>query len=161
MSEGCGSGWCYPAIKGVGNGRLLQILIGTVVLRQVNLKRRESIGAMWWLSRRAYFLVFLREITSIFIAAYTVLLIILIGKLGGDKTSYDAYFSFFISPGLLVFHVVAFMFAVIHSITFFNLIPKGIAIRIGDRRVHPDLISASHYGAWVVVTGGVLLVVLV
>ena len=127
----------------------------------MNLGPRQSIGAMWWLSRRAYFLIFLREITSVFIAAYTVLLIILIGKVGGDKTSYDAYFAFFISPGLLTFHLLAFMFAVLHSITFFNLIPKGIAIRIGQRRVHPALISGFHYAAWFVVTAGVLLVVLV
>ena len=126
----------------------------------MTVRPRRTLGASWWLSRRGYFLVFLREMTSAFIAAYVVLLLILLAKVGGDQASYESYFEWFTSPGLLVFHVVAFLFSLLHSITFFNLIPKGLAVRIGEQRVPPALISGPNYVIWVVVTAIVVLVIL-
>ena len=121
---------------------------------------RRTLGASWWMSRRSYFLIFLREMTSAFIAAFAVLLIILISKAGGDQAAYESYLEFFTSSGMLVFHVVAFLFSLLHSITFFNLIPRGLAVRLGEERVHPALISGPNYAAWAVVTAIVLLVIL-
>ena len=56
---------------------------------------RRTLGALWWAGRRSSFLIFLREISSVFIAAYVVLLIILIAKAGGDQASYESYFALF------------------------------------------------------------------
>ena len=121
---------------------------------------RRAMGAFWWTARGSYFLIFLREISSVFIAAYVVLLVILIARVGGDQASYESYFELFTSPGLLIFHVVAFLFSLLHSITFFNLIPKGLSIRLGEEPVPPALISGPIYAAWSVVTVIVLLVIL-
>ncbi len=121
---------------------------------------RRTLGATWWLLRRGYFLIFLRELTAVFIAAYAVLLIILIAKAGGAQASYESYFGFFTSPGMLVFHIFAFLFSLLHSITFFNLIPRGLALRLGEEPVHPALISGPNYAAWAVVTAIVVLVIL-
>ena len=121
---------------------------------------RRNLGALWWAGRRSYFLIFLREISSVFIAAYVVLLIILIAKAGGDQALYESYFEMFTSPGMLVLHVVAFLFSLLHSITFFNLIPKGMSVRLGEEPVPPALISGPIYAAWGVVSVIVLLAIL-
>ena len=126
----------------------------------MSIRPRRNLGARWWLSRPGYFLVFLRELTSVFIAAYAVLLIILIAKAGGDPAAYQAYFEFFTSPGMLGLHVLAFLFSVLHSITFFNLIPRGLAMRRGEEPINPALISGPNYAAWAMVTAIVLLVIL-
>lgn len=121
---------------------------------------RRSMGALWWTARSSYLMIFLREISSVFIAAYVVLLIILIAKAGGDRASYESYFELFTSPGMLVLHVVAFLFSLLHTITFFNLIPKGLSVRLGEEPVPPVLVSGPNYAAWGVVTVIVLLVIL-
>ncbi len=121
---------------------------------------RRTLGAFWWATRRSYFLIFLREISSVFIAAYVVLLIVLIAKAGGDQASYESYFELFTSPGMLVLHVAAFLFSLMHSITFFNLIPKGLSVRLGGEPVPPVLISGPNYAVWGVVTVIVLLAIL-
>ena len=117
-------------------------------------------GSLWWTARGSYFMIFLREISSVFIAAYVVLLIILIAKVGGDQASYESYFDLFTSPGMLVLNVIAFLFSLLHSITFFNLIPKGLSVRLGEEPVPPALISGPNYVAWGMVTVIVLLVIL-
>ena len=117
-------------------------------------------GALWWTARGSYFLIFLREVSSVFIAAYVVLLIILIANAGGDQASYESYFELFTSPGMLVLHVVAFLFSLLHTITFFNLIPKGLSVRLGEEPVPPALISGPNYAVWGVVSVIVLLVIL-
>ena len=123
-------------------------------------RRRRVLGAGWWMHRPRYFLVLVRELTAFFIAAYLVLLLILIKQVAEGAEAYESYAEFLRSPGMLAFNVVAFFFAMFHSISFFNLIPLGMAIRIGEERVHPSLISGPNYVVWAVATAIVLLVIL-
>ena len=118
------------------------------------------LGAGWWMGRPRYFLVFVRELTAFFIGAYLVFLLILIKQVAEGAEAYQSYVDFLASPGMTAFHVVAFFFAMFHSISFFNLIPQGMAIRIGEERVHPALISGPNYVFWAVATAVVLLVIL-
>ena len=121
---------------------------------------RRALGARWWLMRRSYFLVFVRELTSIFVAAYLVIFLLLLAKAGGDVESYDAFFEFLTSPGMLAFGVITLLFTLFHTITFINLIPSGMAVWRGEQRVHPALIAGPGYVGLVVVVAVVLLVML-
>ena len=127
---------------------------------EVSPRRRRVLGAGWWMHGPRYFLVFIRELTALFIAAYLVFLLILIKQVAEGAEAYQPYIEFLASPGMLAFHVVAFLFAMFHSISFFNLIPQGMAIRIGEERVHPALMSGPNYVIWAVATAVVLLVIL-
>lgn len=121
---------------------------------------RRPLGARWWLMRRSYFVVFLRELTAIFIVAYLVILLLLLAKVGGDAESYGSLLDILSSPGMLVFGVVILLFTLFHSITFINLIPRGVAIWRGEERVHPALIAGPAYVALVAVAAVVLVVIL-
>lgn len=121
---------------------------------------RRVLGPGWWLKRRSYFLVFMRELTAVFIVAYLVILLIGLARLGDGVEAYEAFQNLARSPIMVIFSLIIFVFALFHTITFINLIPRGMALRIGEERVHPAFISGPGYIGLVVATTIVLIVVL-
>ncbi len=114
---------------------------------------RRTMPATWWLQNRAYFLFMMRELTSVFIAAYLVLLLVMVRKLAQGREAYDAYLQFLATPGMLVFHIVALGFAVFHAITWFAIVPKVVVVRLGEERVPAWIVAGVNYAAWVIVSG--------
>ncbi|HET6781610.1 MAG TPA: fumarate reductase subunit C [bacterium] len=108
--------------------------------------------ANWWLTNRAYFMFMIRELTSVFIAIYVVLILVLINRIAAGPDAYRAYLAFLATPGMLVFHIVALAAALFHSITWFNLAPKGLAVRVGERRVPDAVIVGSNFAAWIILS---------
>lgn len=113
---------------------------------------RRTMPATWWLTNRAYFLFMVRELTSVFIAIYLVLLLVLISKVAAGREAYEAYLTFLGTPAVLAFHVLALAAALYHSITWFNLAPKGLVVRVRERRVPDAIIAGSNYVAWIAVS---------
>ena len=116
--------------------------------------------ATWWLKRTPYLLFMLRELTSVFIAAYVVLFLVMIRRLSEGQAAYESFLNGLRSPLAISFHVVALAFALFHTITWFHLTPKAMAVRIGEERVPPALIIAPNYVAWVVVSAAVAWILL-
>jgi fumarate reductase subunit C len=55
-------------------------------------------------------------------------------------------------PLMIVFNVIAFLFVIYHTITWFNLAPKAMAVRVGGKRLPDWMISAPNYAAWIVIS---------
>jgi len=106
----------------------------------------------WWWGHRAYSLFMLRELTSVFIGAYAVLLLVLVRRLAQGRDAYEGYLQFLSSPWMVVFHVAALAAALYHSITWFGLAPKAMTVRLGDRRVPGVVIVGANYAAWIVIS---------
>ena len=64
------------------------------------------------------------------------------------------------SPLAILFHVVGLAFALLHTITWFNLTPKAMAVWKGEERLPPAMMIVPNYIAWIVVSGVVTWVVL-
>jgi fumarate reductase subunit C len=62
------------------------------------------------------------------------------------------------SPAFLALNTVALAFVLFHSVTWFNLAPKAMVVRLGGRRVPDALIAGANYAAWLVLSAGVLAV---
>ena len=121
---------------------------------------RRTMGELWWVSQLAYLRIMLRELSAFLIAAYLVIFLILLHKLGRGEAAYISFRAFLWSPGMIVFHFVALAFALIHTITWFNLTPKAMVIWRGEERVHPALIAGPNYFVWAGVTAFILWFVL-
>ncbi len=106
----------------------------------------------WWFSNRAYALFMLRELTSVFIAAYLVIFLLMLHKLAVGREAYEAYLRFLAMPGMLAFHVLALAAAFYHSATWFNLTPLAMAVRLGEKRVPPMIVAGVNYVAWIAVS---------
>ena len=83
-----------------------------------------------------------RELTCLFIGAYTLLLVVGIGRLAEGRAAYEAFLESLKSPLSIVFHVLALGFAVYHSVTWFNLTPKALPVQIGEEFM-PDWVIAG------------------
>lgn len=110
---------------------------------------RRAMPPTWWLRNRAYFLFMVRELTSVFIAAYVVLFLIMLGKLAAGREAYDAYLRFLGTPGMLGFHVLALAASLFHTVTWFNVTPKVMVVRFGEERVPDVVIAGVNYVAWI------------
>jgi len=107
----------------------------------------------WWLKRQPYVLFIVRELTSLFVGLYCLLLLVTIYSLGQGEKSYDGMLIFLKSGPIIFLHVVALIFTVYHSITWFNLTPKAIVIPFGEKRLPDIFIAGSNYVAWVILSG--------
>lgn len=113
---------------------------------------RPRVSTYWWLWSWPYTKFVLREITSIFVAFFVLITLFQIRALGRGPEAYARFEARLHSPLLLVLNLVVFAFVLLHTITWFNLAPKAMVVRVAGRRVPALLIVASNYGAWLVIS---------
>jgi len=111
----------------------------------------------WWLRHPAYFRFMMREVSSVFIAIFLVVLLVQFHQLSRGPDAYAAFLKMLRSPGWIAFHVVALAFALYHSVTWFNLTAVVQVVRVGERQVPPRLVAAATFGLWTVLSLGILL----
>ncbi len=106
----------------------------------------------WWLAQARYLRYMAREITSLFIGAYSGLLVIGLWQLNAGKAAWDAYLAAVQSPLGVAFYVITFAFALYHTGTWFNVTPKAMPIEIAGKRLSGCIIIGTHYAGWAVVS---------
>lgn len=111
-----------------------------------------KLPATWWLRRPGYIRFMIREVTSVFIAIFLVVLLVQVHQIAQGPEAYAAMVAKLRSPGWIVFHVVALAFALYHTITWFMLTAVVQVVRVGDRQVPPALIVTGAFVAWGVVS---------
>ena len=109
---------------------------------------RRPVPFAWWLRTRAYALFVVRELTSVFVGGYALVLLLLLRAVADGPDAYAGFLGALRSPAALLFHAVALAAAVYHSVTWFRLAPMTVALRVGGRRVPGALIVAANYVAW-------------
>ncbi len=112
----------------------------------------RTVSNTWWLKRWPYRIFMLRELSAVFVAAYVVLLLLLVTKVHDGASAFEGYLDFLQSPVLIAFHVVALLFVMLHDFTWFQAVPKGLPIRRGEERVPPAAIIGASYAGWLVVS---------
>ena len=117
---------------------------------------RRPVSTWWWTRKRSYFVFVMRELSSIFIAWWVFFLLILVGALGRDETSYRDFLDWASTPWVVVVNVVAAAFVVLHTITWFGLTPKAMVVHACGRRVPAGVIIASQYVGLAIVSAFVL-----
>ncbi len=113
---------------------------------------RPRMSTYWWLQRGSYLAFILRELSSIFVAWFVVYLLMLLHAVSQGDASYQEFLSWSATTGILLLNIVSLLFIVFHAITWFNLAPQAIVVRLKGKRIPGALIAASNYGAWVVVS---------
>jgi fumarate reductase subunit C len=109
---------------------------------------RSRVSTYWWLRRRSYLAFILRELSSIFVGWFVVFLLLLVRAVSQGESRYQAFLDWSRGPAVLALNVVSLCFIVYHAITWFNLAPKAMVLRVGGTRVPGFLIAGSNYLAW-------------
>lgn len=113
---------------------------------------QRPLPLLWWVRTPAYLRFVIREFTSVFIAAYLVLFLILLVRVKAGPEPYAAYLRWLASPAVLGFHVMALAAALYHTVTWLNLTPLALVVRVRGRRVAPAAIIAVNVAAWLLIS---------
>jgi len=116
---------------------------------------RARVSTYWWLGRWPYLKFILRELSSIFVAWFVVLTLLQIWALGRGPAAYAGFEQWLRRPFVLALNGFSFLFVLFHTVTWFNLAPRAMAVRLRGKRLPDILIAAPNYVAWLAVSGGI------
>ena len=114
---------------------------------------RPRFSTYWWLSQRSYTKFILRELSSVFVGYFIVITLMQVRALTLGASSYAGLQDWLENPFVILLNSVGFLFLLLHTITWFNLTPRAIVLRLRGKRVPEILIIAPNYVAWVVISG--------
>jgi fumarate reductase subunit C len=121
---------------------------------------RPRVSVFWWLGQWHYLKFILRELSSVFVAAFVIVTLFQLRALRQGPEAYGRFEHWLQTPAAIVLNVVSLSFVIFHTITWFNLTPHAMPVRIKGKRVPAFLIAAPNYVAWVLVSGAVAWLVL-
>lgn len=121
---------------------------------------RRRVSVWWWLQKGSYATFVLRELTSVFVAFFALVTLWQVRAVVRGPEAYAHVLARLKSPLFLTLHGVAFLFVLFHAVTWFNLAPKAMVLRLGGKRVPDWVVAGLNYVAWLVLSGGVAWVVL-
>lgn len=121
---------------------------------------RPHVSVYWWLEQWRYFKFILRELSSVFVAAVVVMTLLQLRALRSGPEAYARFERRLQSPFMIAVGVISLFFVVFHSITWFNLTPRAMPVRVRGKRLPGWMVAAPNYAVWIVVSGAVSWLVL-
>ena len=94
----------------------------------------------------------LRELTCVFVAFFAVLALWLVRALADGPDAYAQFMARLKTPLCLTFNIVALVFVLFHTITWFNLTPTAMVVRVRGKRVPDKIVAGSNYVVWVLLS---------
>ncbi len=121
---------------------------------------RPRVSVYWWLGQWRYLKFILRELSSVFVALVVIMTLLQLRALRNGPEAYARLQSWFKSPAVIAVSVISLLFVVFHTITWFNLTPRAMPVRLKGKRVPEWLVAAPNYAVWVVTSLAVAFLVL-
>ncbi|HRX59928.1 MAG TPA: fumarate reductase subunit C [Candidatus Competibacter sp.] len=118
---------------------------------------REVPKTSWFFRQPRYMRYMAREVTSFFIGAYTLLLVVALKRLAQGPDAFLDFLNALHSPLGVLFNLAALVAAVYHSTSWFNVTPQAMPIQRGEEFVPGHIIVGAHYAVWAVVSLVVLI----
>ncbi len=116
---------------------------------------------VWYLKRWPYRLFMLRELSAVFLAVYTVVMLVLVSNVHDGEGAYETFRDDLTSPLAIAFHLVALAFALLHTLTWFQAVPKAIRVRRGEEFVPPLALIGAHVLTWLGVSAVIIAIFVV
>jgi succinate dehydrogenase subunit C len=114
---------------------------------------RRRMSVWWWLKNRAYSMFVLRELTSVFVAFFALLYLWQLRALAAGPDAYARFVARLKTPLFLTVDTVALVFVLFHTISWFNLTPTAMVVRMKGKRVPDRIVAGSNYVVWVLLSG--------
>ena len=121
---------------------------------------RPRVSVYWWLGEWHYLKFILRELSSVFVAVSVIETLLLVRALRNGPDAYAYFLQALQNPVVVFLNVISFFFVVFHAITWFNLAPSAMPVRLGGRRVPEVMVAAPSYVAWIAISAFVSWLVL-
>ncbi len=102
----------------------------------------------WYFDRWHYLRFLLREASSLFVAYFAVLMLVNIAALANGPTAYARFEATLASPVFIITNAVALLFLLLHTVTWFSLVPRVMARQVLGKAI-PDAVAAlPNYLIW-------------
>ena len=113
---------------------------------------RRRVSTYWWMFKWAHTKFILRELSSVFVAWFVVITLLQIRALSEGLQAYAQFQQWLAKPAVVAANLISFCFVLLHTITWFNLAPRAMVVRVRGKRVPDAVVAASNYLAWLVVS---------
>jgi fumarate reductase subunit C len=113
---------------------------------------RPRMSLWWWLSKWSYLLFVLRELSSVFVAWFVVFVLLCIRAVFQGDGQYQDFLAWAANPVVVLINVIAFLFLILHTVTWFGLTPQAVPARLRGRPVPAAAVIASQYVGWAAVS---------
>lgn len=113
---------------------------------------KRHMNIFWWANRWIHIKFIARELTSICVALYCIILLFYVWAILRGPETFEAFSSAIRTPAAIILHVLLLGGLLFHSITWFNLAPKAMVIKLGEKNVPGIAIAMLNYVAWVVIS---------
>ncbi len=113
---------------------------------------RKRLSTWWWLGEWHYLVFILRELSSLSVAWFVGLTLFQLRAFMRGPDSYGRFTDTLQSPIMIALNLIAFCFIMLHAITWFNLAPRAMPVRVGGKRVPEFLVAAPNYVLWIAVS---------
>lgn len=117
---------------------------------------RRRVPIFWWLGKAAYLKFIVRELTSLAVAYTVVALLVAAWALGQGEATFERLLSWLRWPPLVALHALVLLALLFHTVTWLNLAPRALVVRLGGRRLPDAAVIAAHYLAWAAASALVL-----
>lgn len=126
---------------------------------QVNLFRTRM-PIFWWVHKFVHVRFITRELTSVAVALYSVVLLLYLRALAQGPEAYERFLSLLQTPVSITLHAIALLFVLFHSFTWLSLAPKALAVKLGGKRLSDAAIVIGNYFGWAVCSAFVAWIVM-
>jgi len=117
---------------------------------------RPVTASEWVFRHPRYVRYMLRELSCLFIGAWTLMVVWGLGQLAQGPAAWSAFLEGLRSPASIVFHVATLAFSSYHALTWFNLAPKAMPVQVGEAFVPAGVVAGAHFTAWALLSAAVL-----
>ena len=102
----------------------------------------------WWLRTGPYRRFAAREITSMFAAAFSGLLLLFLLALSGGREAYEGFVRWLKLPAVTAVFAVILVAVLYHALTWFRLTAHIQVVRLGRRVVPKSVVITGLIGIW-------------
>jgi fumarate reductase subunit C len=113
---------------------------------------REPVSVYWWLRQWRYLKFILRELSSVFVAVFVIVTLFQLRALRNGPEAYARFQQRLQTPAAVALNAISLFFVAFHTITWFNLTPQAMPLRIRGKRVPALLVAAPNYVVWLAVS---------
>lgn len=107
----------------------------------------------WWLRTRAYRRFAAREATSLFAAAFSLILLLFLFALSRGPGAYEGFLRWLQRPGTVVLALLILAAILYHAGTWFRLTSHILVVRLGRLVVPRNVVVGGLVALWLLVSG--------
>lgn len=115
---------------------------------------------LWWLESPGFIKFVARELTCIAVGYFALLTMCQMSALISGPEAYQALQDWLKTPLAIVLTLLSLGAVLFHTVSWFNVTPRAVVVRMGGKRLPDAAIIAPNYVAWIVISGIVAWIVL-